>query len=350
MSDDDSFSERVRRKRRTLEDTAEVGAAAGVGVLGIALLVGAGYVLYEAYKAVKKIEDEIENDLGLPPGSLPKGVASSALGLPLYHVVEGWWDKAFNDGGDISRGWYAVLGLDLYNSKGIYRFAWTALVNNSIELAKIHGPFPVYFSKLTPKEQETMQNEPGPGDPQARISPFNARQNLEKLPFANDLRATTSTGAFKAKGTVLELKEYIWTEFDKIPEEFRLEKAAGLVIDAIEADTERFNKYVEKGDTLEAAIVWDRMTSYRKLLHLNADMTPDKELRTEMEKGLEYVESWAEKANRYAHEEAERIAREQEAAARAKAEQISDLGPTKNPIRREDPSRDAFDKAFKPGQ
>lgn len=246
-----------------------------IGGITIALLAfTGGFIGYESITNFSAVKETAQ---------LTGGVLESAIGEPLIKETVEIGKEPIQIVGDIERDglsyakakyeerrlplssqWIAILGADVYND-GFGSIRYAALRENGSHLDEVYKESPFqYFSSLTVAQRAGfIWNTPFDDDPLHVISPFKIRQQLEKTPFHADLH-----GLFGSD--VNSLKEFIWTDYDKVPNQMKNWKELSVnekikVINLIKKDRILADA-MEESNHYNAWIVRDRVLNYNDLL------------------------------------------------------------------------------------
>lgn len=189
-----------------------------IGGLIIAAVAFVGYEAVEHKEEIKELEDTgiVQSLTGLTIiKEVVKGVDYIEKGLKEDYdltkdIFQGNIEQARTDYilaeyGDATLQWYQLFGADVYNT-GLINLNVEYLRENAAVMAKRHGKPADYIKEVG---SALMIRRGINGD--WRISPFQIRQNIDKLPFSNELH-----GAFGSSASTL--KSEIWTDFDRITE------------------------------------------------------------------------------------------------------------------------------------
>lgn len=186
-------------------------------VLGLLVIAGLfiGYELIRNRETVGKIiqtgesifvieEKVVEEavDIVEPPVVV---IADIVSGKP---IAETKLDYVRIEGGSNAADWLQVVFGNPWYNNGWGSFRYRATVENSEKLAKVYGGVRQYLEGLDVGSRDLFTRVGLDGV--RRLSPFQARQNLDVLPVASNLHG------FVGKN-VKSLKESIWTEWDELP-------------------------------------------------------------------------------------------------------------------------------------
>lgn len=198
--------------------------------------------LEKAGKAIDKAVEENEAVYGDLLGG--KGIAYAEEDY--FHISAG--DNAFK--------WLQLFGANIYND-GFASFHYSYLQENAEAIAKIYGDPQAYMNKYGNVGMVRKGL-----NARWRLSPFEIRQNLDKLPFSKNLH-----GVFGSSAT--SLKESIWTDWDKFPEQAKI----WYTLDAHKREkikeeyAEDKNKYTSllTINSYQAWIVRDRILAFQEI-------------------------------------------------------------------------------------
>lgn len=221
----------------------------GLGVL--AFLAFGGYEIIENWGLVKSV-------VGEGVKIVEEGEAVEEIGKD---IVGGNFSNAREDylrleAGDNAVAWIMLFGSDQYND-GFGSFRYAALRENAEVLAGMFGNPGPYLRRVG------VSGMTRGGIGELRISPFEIRQNLNRLVFSGDLHGLGG-------GDALALKNFIWSDWDRI-----IEWASGWstleevdkmkVFRMRDEDIQRSVKMSVEGSD-EAWIIIDRVKSWREIL------------------------------------------------------------------------------------
>ncbi len=189
------------------------------GALFIAAVIFGGYEIFEHREEIKEIADTgiVQSITGEPVIEEIKKVGDY-IGRGVEEdinaakdILHGDFEKAqvdyiLEEYGDDTLQWYQLFGADVYNT-GIINLNVEYIRENAAILAKKHGNPKTFLDRGNGLSLMTRTGING----QTRLSPFQARQNIDRLPFSNELHGALGSSAST-------LKSEIWTDWDRLPE------------------------------------------------------------------------------------------------------------------------------------
>lgn len=238
-----------------MEQITEIEA----GGIGLLIIIGIAVLGYEAYihregltevvRAVEATEkvtgvilEPIEEEVNIVTDLVLEGREVAQINYIKY------------EGGDNAVAWLSLFGSNIYND-GFGSFHFRELAENAEALAKKYGKPSEYFAKVGTAGMTRN----------GRISPYEIRQNLDNLPFSNNLHGLLGTNATK-------LKSQIWTDWDKLPEWEEKRKAGTLDektkkrIREMKLEDELKLEGMIRNDDYQTWIVQDRVMAWSEIM------------------------------------------------------------------------------------